>query len=271
MGSSSKGGSGEGSGAQPDAPVCRQTTVPVSSQAAKKGSQRAAEDGGQLQLGGELGEADRLEPPGRVGPHFAGGDLDVGQPGQLQGDDALGVCPRPHLEVPVVEGAQAGQAEVRVRRPRVDRATEPRHEGREAQRGPDAGAVHVVNAGVDVEAAGPHLVEAGRLHAPLRPRPPHDGVEPDVGIVPSLEDPALGPVVLLDDARCAGGESRGQAILEEVRRLNQVVVDRDHRHPDRPGLGVGQQRGPARRRSCLDGSHEKVTLSSGKLSGPGGA
>src|ERR1700733_13606639 len=38
VGRISKGGSNEASGAQPDAPVCRQTTVSVSSQAAKKGS-----------------------------------------------------------------------------------------------------------------------------------------------------------------------------------------------------------------------------------------
>src|SRR5580692_3885468 len=38
VGSNSKGGSGEGRGAQEDAPVCRQTTVSVSSQAAKNGS-----------------------------------------------------------------------------------------------------------------------------------------------------------------------------------------------------------------------------------------
>ena len=50
-----------------------------------------------------------------------------------------------------------------------------------------------------------------------------------------------------------------------------MVVDRDHGHPDRPGLGVGQQRRPALRPLRLDGSHEKVTLSSAKSAGPGGA
>ena len=99
-------------------------------------------------------------------------------------------------------------------------------------------------AGLDVEAARAHLVEAGRLHAPLLAGPAHHGVEPDVGVVVPLEDPGLGPVVLLDDRGRPCLERRGQAALEEVRRLNEVVVDRDHGHPHGPGLGVGQQRGP---------------------------
>ena len=100
--------------------------------------------------------------------------------------------------------------------------------------------------------------------------PPDDGVEPDVGVVPALEDPALGPVVLLDDPRGRRGERGGQAMLEEVRGLNQVVVDRNHRHPDRPGLRIGQQGGAARCGPCVDGSHEKVTLSSANVVRPGG-
>ncbi len=81
------------------------------------------------------------------------------------------------------------------------------------------------------------------LHS--RARPAHHRVETDVGVVVPLEDPALRPVDLLDDPRRPGGQPGRQAILEEVGRLNEVVVDRDHRHPDRPRLGVGQQGGPA--------------------------
>ncbi len=124
---------------------------------------------------------------------------------------------------------------------------------------------------LDVEAARAHFVEAGRVHAPFLARPAHHGVEPDVGVVVPLEDPALGPVLLLDHPRRPLGQRGGQATLEEVGRLNEVVVHRDHRHPDRPRLGVGQQGGPAGCGSCLDGSHEKVTLSSATSSGPGGA
>ena len=68
VGKSSKGGSGEGSGAHAEAPVCRQTTVPVSSQAAKNGSHSPEKIDGQPEPGGELGEAHGLEAPLRVAP-----------------------------------------------------------------------------------------------------------------------------------------------------------------------------------------------------------
>ena len=50
----------------------------------EEGIPGAAEDGGQLQLRGELREADRLESPGGVGPHLGRRHRHVGQPGQLQ-------------------------------------------------------------------------------------------------------------------------------------------------------------------------------------------
>ncbi len=62
VGRSSKGGSGEGSGAQPDAPVCRHTTVPVSSQAAKKGSQRPLKMEGSCSWAGNSGKLTALNP-----------------------------------------------------------------------------------------------------------------------------------------------------------------------------------------------------------------
>ena len=74
-GNSSKGGSGEGMGAQPDEPVCRQRTVPVSSQAARKGSHCRECRRRQAELGRDLGEAHRLETPLGVAPNFLGRDI----------------------------------------------------------------------------------------------------------------------------------------------------------------------------------------------------
>ena len=97
--------------------------------------------------------------------------------------------------------------------------------------------------------------------------PPDDRVEADVGVAVVLEDPGLRPVGLLDHPGGALLERGGQAALEHVGRLDEVVVDRDHGDPHRPGLGVGQQgctvcRADARTWPLLllvlylDGSHE---------------
>src|ERR1700721_4092032 len=62
VGSSSKGGSGEGSGAHDEAPVCRQTTVPVSSQAAKKGSHSPLKMEGRPSCAGNSGKLTATKP-----------------------------------------------------------------------------------------------------------------------------------------------------------------------------------------------------------------
>ncbi len=51
-----------------------------------------------------------------------------------------------------------------------------------------------------------------------------------------------------------------------------MVVDRNHRHPDGPGLGIGEQGGPARGPGPVSTvPTSEVTLSSRESSGPGGA
>ena len=62
MGKSSKGGSGDGSGAHPDAPVWRQTTVEVSSHAAKNGSHSPEKIDGTPRRAGNSGKLTALKP-----------------------------------------------------------------------------------------------------------------------------------------------------------------------------------------------------------------
>ena len=62
MGNSSKGGSGDGSGAHAEAPVCRQTTVAVSSHAAKNGSQAPEKIDGSPRRAGNSGKLTALKP-----------------------------------------------------------------------------------------------------------------------------------------------------------------------------------------------------------------
>ena len=204
----------------------------VSSQAARKGSHWPLKMEGRPSWAGNSGKLTALKPRCRVGPDLGRGQGDVLQPGQLEGDDAIGVGARPCLEVPVVEGAQAGQPELGVLCPRVDGAAEARDQRREAERSPDPGPVHVLNAGLDVEATRTHFVEAGRFHAPFVAGAAHHGVEADVGVAVALEDPGLGAIVLFHHPGGGTGQGSGQT----VPRRGQAAQS-GGRRPISPGPG----------------------------------
>ena len=154
--------------------------------------------GGKTDVGRVLGEAHGSEAPPGIGADLIGGHDRIAQPRDLQWDDALGVGPRPHLAVPVVPGSYARQAELGVLAAGEHGAGEPGEQRGEVERRLDAADVHVPDALVDVPAAAAHLVEAGRLHAPLVLGSTHDGVEAHVGVVVALVEPHLGTFVGLD-------------------------------------------------------------------------
>ena len=95
VGSSSNGGSGEGSGAQAEEPVWRHTTVPVSSQASKKGSQAPLKMEGSPSWAGNSGKLTALKPRAALARTSSVATIHVGQPGELQRDDAVGVADPP--------------------------------------------------------------------------------------------------------------------------------------------------------------------------------
>jgi hypothetical protein len=113
-------------------------------------------------------------------------------------------------------------------------------DGKQAR--PDAGEVHVGDAGVDVPASLAHLVEARGIHRPLVLRTADHRVQPDVGEEVVLVGPRLTAVVELDQAGRDVDEVRGHATLEQVGRFDEVVVDRDDREAARARRRVGEQR-----------------------------
>jgi hypothetical protein len=98
-------------------------------------------------------------------------------------------------------------------------------QAREVERAEHAVDVHVPDALVDVVATGPHLGEGQRVDAVLLGHPAGYGVEADVGQRRALEHPHLAPVVHRLDARRPLGGAARQAPLEQVGRLDHVVVD----------------------------------------------
>ena len=91
----------------------------------------------------------------------------------------------------------------------------------------------------DIEAARSHILETGGIHAPLVLGPTHHRVEPDVGVLAILEEPELVTVGVLDDAGGPIGQSSGDPSLEQIRWLDEMVVDRNDRDTDRARLRVG--------------------------------
>jgi hypothetical protein len=179
---------------------------------------------GVAELGRVLGEGHRVHALLGEATDLGGGQLRVPQDGQAHRDEAAGVGAAPGVDVPVVVGLEHGEGEVLVLGRREQPAREP-GERREAHRPEDPAGVHVLDPLVDVPAARAHLLEGGRLDAVLLLGPAGHGVEPDVGDHGPVEGPHVGPVGLLDDLRGQVGEPRRQPPLEQVGRLDQVVVD----------------------------------------------
>ena len=135
----------------------------------------------------------------------------------------------PLVDVPVVVGLHDRERELLVGAGEEQAARE-RRERREAHAREHAARAHVLHALVHVVAAGAHLVEGGRVDAVLLLGPARDRVETDVGDRLVVEDPhVVAGVGVLDPGR-AVGELRREPALEQVRRLDEVVVDADEDH-----------------------------------------
>ena len=157
---------------------------------------------------------------------------------------------RPLLDHPVVPRAHAHERKLGVVGELLEAlAGEAGEERRKTDRRVDAVEIHVGDASADVPGTAAHLVEARRLEAVLADRSAGDGVETDVRQLLTLEDPHLTSVVMLDDAWGTIGEFPGKTAGERVRRLDDVIVDRDDREPPLGSLGLGE---PAHR-SLLGG------------------
>ena len=114
---------------------------------------------------GRSGKVTEVKPRAALRSISADRQLGVGQIGDPERHDPLGMRRVPLFEEPVVPGAHAGQPEVTVRAREEDTAAEAGDLRGEVDRGPDAVDVHVAHPGLDVVAAGPHLVEAEGLEA----------------------------------------------------------------------------------------------------------
>jgi hypothetical protein len=87
--------------------------------------------------------------------------------------------------------------------------------------------VHVVDAGLDVPAALPHLLVRGRIHAELVARTSGNGIQPDVGELATVVDPDVVADLGAHDPWdvVATAKGCGEVLLEHVGRFHDMVVD----------------------------------------------
>src|SRR5207249_475572 len=92
---------------------------------------------------------------------------------------------------------------------------------------------------VDVVAAGPHLVEASRLHFPVLALAADHRIQPDLEEDLSIEVPDLVAFLRYDNTRRVRIELRGESSLEHVGWLDEMIVDREQGVTDLARLGIG--------------------------------
>ena len=131
----------------------------------------------------------------------------------------------PLLDDPVVVVLQALEPELAVARLHEELTAEP-GDGREAQRGQDAGPVHVLEAGRGVVAAGPHLGVGQRLGAELLLGLAGHRAQSGAREALAVVDPVVDAVDGLHVRRPVAVLGR-HPVDPQVRRLEDVVVDRD--------------------------------------------
>ena len=94
--------------------MCRHTTVPGLVARLHQRIPVAAVERRQAQLAGTSVNVTALKPRSAFADHPRA-EVGIEQPRQLAGDEAVGICPRPLLQVPVVPGPHGGQPEVAIR------------------------------------------------------------------------------------------------------------------------------------------------------------
>jgi hypothetical protein len=194
-----------------DEPMCRQMTVPSSSQA---------------QLAGALREGHRVAALLGDPPDLLGHQLGVPDRRDRQRHEPVGVGAAPLVDVPVVVGPDHVHGHVEVLGLREQLAAEL-HEAREVHGGEHAVAVHVLDPLVDVPAAPPDPAQGGGLDAVLLGLLARHRVEADVRDLVPLVDPHVGAVVLVHELRRELLPLLGKVVVEERGRLDDVVVDAD--------------------------------------------
>lgn len=186
---------------------------------------------------GNRGEAAR-----RIAANLGGTFFRVGEVGDPQRDNPLGVGAVPFLEKPIVPGLNAGEAESRVFGFREQGAPESGDAGREVDRGVNASDIHIVNPCVNIPATPANFIEARRFDPVILARAPGDSHEAHLKIRLVLDHPDFMAFGGFDHARGGLAEFFRKSSFEGILRFHEVIVNRNEGVMNRTRLRVGRER-----------------------------
>ena len=183
-------------------------------------------NGGQPQRFRVLGEGKGRDAPGRHAFHLLGCQRRVPHRNEHQRDVAARRGAAPLLDEPVVVVLQALEAELPVAGIHEQLPAES-GDGRKAQRCKHAGAVHVLDARRGVVTPWSHLGVGQRFRAELLFGFADDRAQPGIRVPLTVVDPHVHAVVVGFHVRRAVPVLGSDAIDPEIRRFEDMVVDRD--------------------------------------------
>src|SRR5580704_613244 len=188
-----------------------------------------------------LRKRDRTEASVGNSSYFSRRQSWIGQVSDAKWHDPIRVAQIPVFKQPVVPRTDAAKTELSVGTREEDPTTESRDLRGEVHRRPHSVDVHVADASVHVVTPRSHLIEAEGFQAVALGAAPGNGVHPDLGVSLTLELPDLMPLWRLNDPGRSVLECRQEPAFKRVCRLDDVVVDGNHRVALYPGLGFGQE------------------------------
>ena len=184
---------------------------------------RTGVDARHAESGRVLGERDRVAALRRESAHLGRGGVGVEQRHDPARDEAVRVRAAPLVDVPVVVGADHHEVHVAVGSRAQDLAREP-GPVREVQPRELAAGRHVEHAGVDVVAAGAHVLVAQRIDVEHLRRLARDRVQPEVPAAELAVVPLQPAARLLHDAWHAVAvprRARGRRTCRPARRCGR--------------------------------------------------
>ena len=186
-------------------------------------------DAGKTALGGVVVEGDGVAALVGQPLDFSGGLLHVPERQTATRNEPARIGSTPFVDMPIIISAQMDQRLLLVLGQGEQAAVDAGEAG-EIERCGNAVDIHVADTGMDVIAAGPQLLERGRLEAIFLARAANHGVEGHGLDLLTLVFPVIAAVPTNLQLGRAGQRSAGKVLIKDVSGFGDVIIDTDDHH-----------------------------------------